>query len=329
MNITIHSAAEIGCAMLLFAALISMIWQMFSHLAREQVLQRTILGLFRRIEKNSEQRNDLWREKILLEGEMEEDNLDVLMKLDRLIRQSGIQSRLPFLNGEWFLIMVIALSAGIILVSVGIFHQWMAGILAAVLCLLLICMILLLMRSSNYNRIENEVIDFINLMENYSRTTEDLIDIFGKIYPYLREPLQGLTRNCYMEGVRTGSTAMALFHFEHALQHRKLREIIHNLAVCSRYDTNYREVIANSRAMLQEYLAGKEQKRAILSNGRIEYVSITAISVFLLWMLEDFIGQNTWDTLTHTTAGHIFLGYFSVSLLLAVIGLFIREGARD
>lgn len=329
MNVKEWSGVELGCAVVLFAALTGMVWQLFIHLAREQILQRKLLGLFRQIDRNARKRDDLLQEKILLEGEMEEDNLDLLMKLDRLIRQSGIGKRLPFLNGEWFLILSIALSGSMILFGIILFHRAVTGILTAVLSLLLVLIFLLLMRSSGYNRIENEVIDFINLMENYSRTTEDLIDIFGKVYPYLREPLQSLTRNCYLEGVRTGSTSMALFHLEHGLQHRKLREIIHNLAVCSRYDTNYRKVIADSRSMLQEYLAGKEQRRAILANGRIEYLSITAISVFLLWMLDDFVGQDTWDTLIHTAAGHVFLGYFAVCVLFAVIGLFIREGARD
>jgi Flp pilus assembly protein TadB len=129
--------------------------------------------------------------------------------------------------------------------------------------------------------------------------------------------------------MRTGNITAALTEFEKSVNHKKLREIIHNISVCSRYDTDYEAVIGDSRKMLQDYLTGKAQERAILNSARIEYISIALIAGVLFWMIGDFMEVDLEQMLLHTTVGSAFIFYFIVVVFIAVLNLFIIEGGRD
>ena len=96
-----------------------------------------------------------------------------------------------------------------------------------------------------------------------------------------------------------------------------------------RQDTNYADIIEDSRKMLQEYLAGKEQKKAMLTAARIEYLTIAAVAALLFWMMGSFVGVDLRMMLLNSAVGNIIILYFVAAILIAVIGLFIMENGRD
>ena len=312
----------------LFLALFAFVFSVLRHLIVNQTISRKVKSFLQYTESETERRAELIREQERVEGELDRSKFDFLTKLDGLISQSNIKKYIPFLTAETYIIGLIVVSC-VILLAFQQFSQIIFGFYIDIILVFGSFVIMLAMRNINYNRIESDIIDFMNLMENYSKTSSDIIDIFGKIYPFLTEPLRSMTQRCYVNGIKPGNVSQALSEFERGIYHKKFREIIHDLAVCSRYDTNYADIIEDSRKMLQEYLAGKEQKKAMLTAARIEYLTIAAVAALLFWMMGSFVGVDLRMMLLNSAVGNIIILYFVAAILIAVIGLFIMENGRD
>lgn len=318
------------CALLL-DALVCMIWFLQKHLRDDKIIQKKMDGMFQKIQSETARRSALLRQQQEMDGELEESKLDLLTKLDSLIAQSNIRRIFPLLNAEVFLIgSIVIVALGILIGNLAGPSYMIVGLILSVSAVFLSFAGMYMMKNRNYKRIEDGVIDFINLMENYSKTSDDIIDIIGKTYPFLGEPLRSLAQRCYTEGMRTGNVTMALTDFERGINYRMLREIVHNISVCSRYDTNYKAVIQNSRDQLMDYLAGKEKRRTIINTGRTEFLIILILAGFLFYFITSLVDNlDVAGILLHTMAGNVLLIIFTGVILLAVYMLFIKENGRD
>lgn len=319
----------IAIKVLLFLLLFSSFYFLNKHADDNKILSRQLEEISFKLTVDADSREKLLQEQVRLHGEMDNSKLDLLTRLDRLVAESGIKRTFPFMSGETVIVAVIVMMAIGIIVGQAI-NKFVLGIVVgfALSCLVLIA--LNLMRNRNYRRIESTVTEFINLMDNFSRTTDDIISIIGKTYPYLNEPLRSLAQTCYVEGMQTGNIQMAMGNFERNVPHRMLREIIHNITVCSRHDANYAQVIQDSRKMLMEYLKGKEERRQIVNNGRLEFMVIATLGGGMAFMMNGFMdGVDIIEVLLETTVGNVFLGIFVGVVILATIDLFIKENGKD
>lgn len=314
---------------LLGVAVFVAVFALLNHMTKNKVISSSMQSFIDYTESESTKRSAAKNEQIALDGELDESTFDMLTKLDNVIQQSNIRKFIPFLNAELYLIALILVLALAIIISQQVTGKIAIGLFFGAAFAFVTMASLLVAKNVNYNRVEDEIVDFINLMENFSKTSGDIIDIFGKVYPYLTEPLRSITQRCYVSGIKTGNINSALSEFERSVGHKKFREVIHNLNVCSRYDTNYSDIITDSRQMLHEYLSGKEQKKAMLREARIEYVMIAAIAMVLFYMMGEFMEVDLRHLLFNTLIGNFF-GFYTVGVIgLAIISLFILENGKD
>lgn len=246
-----------------------------------------------------------------------------LFRLDRLLDEIGIRRKWSYLTAEIYLLFFFA-----ILAVIGVFIFLLTkSVVYFLLGMFLLTLIhgtgLYLLAGYYYKKTEKQLLAFINLIDNYAQTSDDLVEIIGKTETYLEKPLKTAVSEFHWEAVHTGEIDTALRHLTLKVQHGKLKEMIRNLDICRRHEANYTEIITDIRVSVKEYLASKEERRSIQQNARASIVIIILVGILILRLVNGFIGGDLWKLLLRSKAGIAILVYLFV-VLTAGIRHFIK-----
>lgn len=315
----------LGLTIFLFILVFCACYTLFSYLRKYRVIETKIKNFYEKTEADVEERLRLEEIRKSESGNTDDENL--LLKLDRTINYSNIKKYIPFLNSTTY-IFTMAIFASVALIVGTKLSGLAIGVACAGTVILVYLVVLMLLASLNYKKVENNVMTFINLVENYSKTNNDLISIMGKIHYYLDEPLKTQVEECYYLGQRTGDVDLALDTLQRNVQHSKFKEIIRNLIICSHYEANYEDVVEDSRDMLIVYLAGKRERAEMARNARIELSILLGACAVVFYMIQSFLGDNIIELLQSNIIGMIILLY-CVLVIFAVIFQIIFIGKQE
>lgn len=301
--------------LMLFLLLCWMCCLGFDLLKDHKVLTVAVKNVYEKA-KQREERRTREQEQLRLEEGMQEKT-DFWYRLDMLLIYSNIKKRIPFLNTEIFIGVGIVLCAAAYLLVSKFAGVWIFGLLAAGSVALGFYLLLYFLAGMNYQRTEKSLTAFLNLLENYSMASDDLIDIFYKVAINMDEPVQTALFECYAEATSTGDAQLAMQNLQKRIEHEKFKELVRNLEICSRYEANYAEIIKDSRSLIQEYTAYSQERKSIIQNARAEIVMIVACCGLIFWMVDDFTTQGILTVLLATTMGNVLLLYCAVMIFAA------------
>ena len=310
-----------GLKFLIFVLIAFCIFQLVNNIINENLISKKLKEIYEETDKNTKER--LEEQEELFQNEGYQEHQPILVKLDDLIIDSGIKRIIKFLNAEILVVFVILIDAIAFLLLQEFVHQLYATVMVLLALSVTPFTILKLMSGKRKKETDDELINFINLIENYSKTSDDIMTIIGRTYPYLEEPLRSATEECYLEGTRTGDITKALDNFSKKINHKKFKTLIRNISICSRYEANYSDVAEDSREMLMEYLAGKRQREAMVKNARIEMIIIMFLSAIMFGFMGSFVGENIFYALQKTFIGTIILYAITIIVITIIVVLIL------
>lgn len=250
-----------------------------------------------------------------------------LYLIDKMLEYSGFKRKIRYLTAELFLILVLMLS-----IIAGIFaymysEKAVAALSVAGLTFIVAFLVVYIMSGVYYISLEKNIMTFLNLIDNFNKSEDDIVEIIRRTVGYVDNPLKELLRDFCNDAKMLGDTRVAFENLEGKIEHDKCRELIRNIEVCSRYDSDYAEVIHDCRVSMTDYLSIKAERRAIISNGRMEVVILLASAVVIV-MLYAGISESMWSLLTDTFIGNCILMYCAVVLIvcLVMMVLFDKNG---
>ena len=304
----------------LFLVLLLTAYFGFELLRNHKVITEAVENVYERTRAQEEKRLGE-QERLRLEEGVQEKT-DLLYRLDMLLVYSNIKKWIPLMNTEIFIGMAVLLSVAAYLLVSRFTGDWLFGLLGAGSVCLGLYLILYFLAGFNYQRTEKSLTAFLNLLENYSTTSDDLIHIFHKVAINIDEPVQSALYECYTEAASTGNAGLAMRNLQKKIEHEKFKELVRNLEICSRYEANYAEIIKDSRSLIQEYSAYSQERKSIINNARIEILMIVGCCGLVFWMVDDFSSTGIMRVLLGTTAGNVLLLY-CVAMLLAALWMVI------
>lgn len=243
----------------------------------------------------------------------------ILERLDSIFKQAGY---LSYKNNETTETILIKVGIGTTIVTsvVGVFtHNVIAIAASIIVCIVAFWIATQVIADKNYVATQDEILRFINMADGYAAESDDIVYIIGKVYPNLKEPLYTYGKDFYYEAIHVGSE-VAFQHFEERISHKKFREIIHNIYVCSKTSSNYKKIFAESRAIMRDYVDGKKERKNIKRDKIFDFCLILAIAAFSCFMA-DGISENFWQLLFGTLPGNILIILFLI--VIAASGLLI------
>ena len=210
-------------------------------------------------------------------------------KLELLLFYSGIRNCFPFVSAKvWIIFCMLVLGCSFLIVIVLSKRFWHAAWFCIALSVLM-RMILESMRRSNLRNTERYLLELLNVTESFAVTGEEPIAILSHCSPYMKGPIGQTLRNVDKQVNQGWSGRMILEQLKVRLEHPKWQEFIHNLNVCSMYNSDFSSVFSSSRRSIQAYLTNKKERQSIKHTAEMEMATIVVLSLIILMVLSKFL----------------------------------------
>ena len=169
---------------------------------------------------------------------------------------------------------------------------------------------------------------FANLLDNYSRSSDDIVAVMEHTWVYLNEPLSSAVRDCCTECRTSGDIHTAFKRLELSVRHRQFGELIRNIEMCSRYNANYSAVIRKNRGVLENYLAEKEIRRQLASRSRANILVLYGGAALVLKLMESIGEDSMFRLLASSFAGNVILAAGFCVILYSLRQMFLMGKGR-
>lgn len=242
-----------------------------------------------------------------------------LYRIDRLLEYSGLKRHFPFINAEIFIALYVMLFIVVYVLAAVIFKGYIAGIIADALFCVSVYSVFYIINGSYYKKLEENIMTFLNLIENFSKTEDDIVQIFRKTIPYIGEPVRNILTEFCSEAETCGDVNRAFDNMNSRIEHRKCRELIHNIRVCSRYESNYDMLVRDCRTSMMDFLEIKAERKAIINNGRAEIVILLSSASLIVYLFSNIVSGGLAELLFGSFIGKAIVLYCIAVVIISLV----------
>lgn len=304
-----------GIVFLLFSAAFLFL---FNYIEEQRLIGKT----YDKLKEGSEKRQRDAEYKLIIEGNTQTQSF--FTKLDTLLVQSGLTRSFPFIISETYMAIAILLGITAYIIVQLLTGVFVYGIASGVIIVACMYILLSIMSNSKFRDIEEDMTLFLDMLAAYSKSSDDIVDIMGKVYPSLHYPLNEYVEEFYYESINAG-TETAFRHLRYKIPHKKLREILGNLELCSKQLTDYGSIIDESQEQLRTYLNGKRERAEVKKNGGMELAVFGIMGVIMVFMLNNLLGYSVIELLINNFAGQCIIAYLGIIIILCLMEVFSFE----
>ena len=273
----------------LFALLFYIVYSAMNYFKYYSRMQKTIQSVYNRMSEQEKLRAQTERRQRDIHGAGGKH--DWLAKIDEELAYSGIKEKLKWITTEVYIIIVI-LTVAIVATIVSVLVGYAYGLLSAALTFMLFKLVISLMANARDKRTESIMLQFMNIVDNFSRTSDDLISILEKASKYIDEPLSSQIYDAVVEARNTGDTLQALQDLQDKVKNKHFKVLIRNLEISSRFETNYSDIIEDCRDIFHDYIKSEKEKRSLRVNGILEIGTMLLCGLFCIYIIGDITEQG-------------------------------------
>lgn len=263
-----------------------------------------------------EERMKVKEAKLLYEGTTDDNKF--IDRIDDLINKSSIRVIFPFLTSE----LLIGLSIVIASLTTYVFNKyypyWLFDIAVFISSMLFLVLILRYMARRTYDKIDDQLLIYLNTLINLCGANDDIVVIFDKSTVYLKEPLKSFTEQFVFECRKGIPVHKAFKNFEDKIESKRFKQLLKNLSICSKHEANYKEILSKSKVILKHYFIEKERRKRAIYMGRMSIFSTFVVGMYLFSLIGS-INTTMMDSLKTTILGNIIIGY---NLLVVIIAIY-------
>ena len=217
---------------------------------------------------------------------------------------SGLDKHIKFLTPELFIGFVIILFLVVFLILLFTKTDILVSFGIALVAAFMPFLIQAIMAQRNYKKTDKQLVEFLNMIGNFSVSSGEVTDVFMHVYPMLEEPISSALEECVYEAENIG-TEQALINLTRKIEHPKFKEIIQNLRVSQKYSGNFRSVVENNNASLIEYIKQKRERDHLATFNMITLVIVLVLTVVIFFVLGKMVNTDVFNYLLTTTTGQI------------------------
>lgn len=258
-------------------------------------------------------------------------NQGVLEKFDELLNYSGLKDikiTHRTKNGtiithrvttEIALLMLVAIVCISVTISVSVTKSPLFGTILAVLEVVMAFTLLRVACYYRNKRIEDQMIKFMNLLENFSSSRDDIIDVLSGAAGYLDKPLGPILYDAVAQANASGDVGIALQMLQDRVSSKYFKQLVHNLELASHFEANYSTIVQDIRGIYTEYSKVDKEKSQMKVSGALQTMAIIIIGFFCIWMLGDVTGEENiiYALRMGGFIGNLLLVYLIVATILA------------
>ena len=296
------------------------VYNIYIYLNRYGIISKYAKETYSRlcdINRNREKQNAI----TLIEKGNEKDK-SIIATVDRMITYSGINRKIKWINTEVALSINIIGTVVIITATAVATKSVINGVIAAIILELITVIIIVLQCNKNYIKVEESLGQFMGCVENFSSSSNDLIEILDKVGKYVDPVISREIDRCVTEANNSGNATASLIRLENTFENSYWKLIIRNLAICSRYSCNYTDAIKQLKEIVEEYISYERQKREEYRNNRVMIMVLLAVGLFTM----SYVAIITDTTLGYMLLSNRIMLFITIIALAIVIYISIIKG---
>ncbi len=234
-------------------------------------------------------------------------------KAQKLYVYSRLGSIFNGLTFELFTIMFLISATLLYVVIYAVSKSISITIILVALYTMMIMGIEKILSFRNYRQVENNLLKFLDMLENFNATNGDIISILFSISRYLENPLRTVLEECYYEAHTGGDKTVALYSMMDKIEHPKFKEVICDIEICMKYSGNYSETLKQNRRNIFMERRSKRERRAMTYSLIINMILVTVAIVSIFSITEGLLEYHScWHQLFYTPVGHVCITVMAV-----------------
>ena len=257
------------------------------------------------------------------------DKKNFMEKFNQRLWYAGIRQAYPNLTTELLL-----LSGIVAMIVTFIIATLAGGIIIGLIVPLVIyaafSVVIISLEVRRNNKIEEHLLSTMNILENFSKSSTDLVHIIDRSSKLISEPLKTEFANTVIQARGSGDPDSALADLQDRVKTPYFKVMIKNLSIASKYQNNYSDIIADVRDSYHAYLKNKKRRKGLLSTGVAQIIMMIIVGAMCLFMVGDIAedGNIIKSLLNGGLIGQIIFGAIVASLIgsLLILIAVIREG---
>lgn len=174
------------------------------------------------------------------------------------------------------------------------------------------------------DRVEEQMLPFLNLLENFSKSGDDIVNILDRANQYMTDPLKGVINDFVMDARLYADLEQSFQKLIKKLEKTKLADVFQSLWICSEHDANYAGVIKDAKISVKEYLKSKSVQKAVKNSARVDVAALFVAGIMIVRILDSFLSQTVFTILVSGYIGIGIMVYCILCLVLAAYFLFWR-----
>ncbi len=286
---------------------------------------------FEPVKRLKEKMDDMDRKR-LLDGKEKKDSFfeRYLDSLDERLTQAGVKKVIPKAAVEIYVLFnLLEFTLVFCFMKKGI----LIPLMVAALTVYINKFVVDLLRYRNKKKIEGQLLEFMNLVSDYSLSESEITMILYKCGLSMSNPLKRLLVNCHLAARASGNSEQALLELRRSADHFLFREILLLMELCSHSDGDYQKVINGCRDMVNRYLQEEKEKASVVRALIGEAAIMTGVAVFgVRTMLKEFAGgivatDSMTDFFFHHPAGQVSLVVYA-ALALGMVQIILKFAKR-
>jgi Flp pilus assembly protein TadB len=255
------------------------------------------------------------------------DKVSFFTKLDITINLSSLKRKFTFVNAELVLLFVAFFTLIVGFITALFSHNFAFVLLACVVTIFIFYSIFFAVSDKQIKTIDDNILQFANLLHSYSNMSSDLISVFEAVAPQLEEPLKSAVNTCVAESRVDGNISAAIGRLSLKMRHRKLTELLQALEAGSKNNANYRSIIGRCYDSISIYKGEKAIRRATANGARLNILLMFFIFVLCILSLVYFL-ELPLSTLFFSNRIGNFMFVFCCMILIYVAWKFVTLGNK-
>ncbi len=180
------------------------------------------------------------------------------------------------------------------------------------------------MKIIRISRLEEQLLSFLNLVENFSKSDDDIVNILDKASQYINEPLKSVINDFVLDARLYADMDSSFDKLYKAVANTRYVDVFKSLQICSKYDSNYGEIVNDARVSIKEYLKSMVIRKAIINSARIDLCALVIGGGVVCNILNTFLSKSVISILLSSYIGIGILIYCFIVVGIAVYYLFWR-----
>lgn len=266
----------------LYLLVIYIVYSILNYFKYYSTMQDRIRQVYLNTSIAERKRADEERRKRDIHGEG--NDKDILSRIDEILNYSGIKDKIPWLTTELFIVLallLIAIVSTIVLLTFGLIQ----GLLSAVVIFAVIRLSIVLLSIYRSKLIDEQLLQFMNIIDNLSKTSNDIIDIFEKASLYIQDPLRNQVYQAVQKARNAGSKEIALKDLQDNVKNKHFKMLVRNLDISSNFENNYSDIVEDCRGVFHSYIKSHKELKQIQISGAIQIGFMLIMSLVSIQMV--------------------------------------------